>query len=192
MKHIVLAEEITETKAAEIIQEIVTPEEFVENNLNPEEKLKIPKKEKICLYIDSVGGDIDSAVAIFNVLKNCGKHITTFIIGRCQSAGIMIAIAGHKRYALENTSFMIHKSNVGFEADVQRTEQELKVMLDESRQDDRKMFKIISQNSRISVPQIYKFIRESKTKDGDWYFGPIVAKKYGIIQSIGWPSSKEK
>ena len=62
-------------------------------------------KDEITVRLNSQGGEIFSALSIYNLLKNkCNVEI----LGLCASAASMIACAGKKVSAAANALFMIH------------------------------------------------------------------------------------
>lgn len=59
--------------------------------------------------INSTGGDVNHALAIYNLLRKKGKPVETEMIGMCASSATIIAMAGDKRIISENAIFLIHK-----------------------------------------------------------------------------------
>ena len=59
--------------------------------------------------INSTGGDVNHALAIYNILRKKGKPVETEMIGMCASSATIIAMAGDKRVISENAIFLIHK-----------------------------------------------------------------------------------
>lgn len=71
--------------------------------------LDTPKK-MITLYINSMGGNIYDAFAIFDVCRQLKSPLKIVAVGSCMSAATLILLAGTKgkRYVSENVSLMIH------------------------------------------------------------------------------------
>ena len=72
--------------------------------------------KKIELMIDSLGGSVERAYAVVNLLKNIEKKsviVETVVTGRAYSAASLIASAGTKgyRYLGENAGVMIHTAS---------------------------------------------------------------------------------
>lgn len=61
--------------------------------------------------INSPGGDVFAALAIYNMLKASGKAVTTRVMGVAASAASVIALAGDKREMPKNTFLMIHNAS---------------------------------------------------------------------------------
>lgn len=58
--------------------------------------------------INSPGGDVFTALAIYNMLKASGKTVVVKVLGVAASAASIIAMAGSKRIMPANTLMMIH------------------------------------------------------------------------------------
>lgn len=66
---------------------------------------------KIRLRINSGGGDVFDATAIYNALVKHDAHVTVEIEGVAASAATLIAMAGDKIHISENAHFMIHAAS---------------------------------------------------------------------------------
>ena len=69
--------------------------------------------QNITLRINSEGGDIFQAFAIYNYLKSCKANITVKIDGIAASAASIIAMAGDKILMPENSMLMLHNPSGG-------------------------------------------------------------------------------
>ena len=69
-----------------------------------------PEKE-ICLYINSPGGAVTSALAMYDTMQFIKPDIRTICLGQAASAGALLLCAGTagKRYCLPNSRVMIHQ-----------------------------------------------------------------------------------
>jgi ATP-dependent Clp protease protease subunit len=69
------------------------------------------KDQDINLYINSPGGVVDDTLAIYDVMKFLSCDVATYCIGRAESGGAVIFMAGKKgkRYILPNAKVMIHQ-----------------------------------------------------------------------------------
>ena len=74
-----------------------------------------PKKE-IAMYINSPGGVVTSALAIYDTMQYIKSPVTTVCMGMAASAGSLILQAGEagKRVALPNARIMVHQPSGGF------------------------------------------------------------------------------
>lgn len=75
--------------------------------------LKKLSAKTITLSINSPGGSVFDALAIFNALRNSGAEITVRVMGIAASAASYIAMAGDKIVMPENTFMMVHNPIAG-------------------------------------------------------------------------------
>lgn len=68
------------------------------------------KAKKINVLISSLGGDVNHALAIHDILKMSNAEITTEIIGATASSGTIIAMAGKERKMSNNALFLSHNA----------------------------------------------------------------------------------
>lgn len=80
----------------------ITPKQF-EKDLNA-----LGDVSKIKVYINSEGGDVFAAQAIYSMLRRHKAHVTVCIDGLAASAASLIAMAGDTIYMPQNAMLMIH------------------------------------------------------------------------------------
>ncbi len=68
-------------------------------------------KEDIKMYINSPGGSVTAALAIYDTMQYVKPDITTICLGQAASAGAVLLAAGAKgkRFALPNSRILIHQ-----------------------------------------------------------------------------------
>ncbi len=66
--------------------------------------------ERVVVSINSPGGDVFEAFAIFNALKRCSLPVTTRVDGIAASAASLILMAGEEIVMPENAMVMIHNA----------------------------------------------------------------------------------
>ncbi|MCA1933836.1 MAG: ATP-dependent Clp protease proteolytic subunit, partial [Asticcacaulis sp.] len=73
-----------------------------------------PKKE-ISMYINSPGGQVTSALAIYDTMQYIKSPVTTVCMGMAASAGSLILQAGEagQRISLPNSKIMVHQPSGG-------------------------------------------------------------------------------
>ncbi len=73
-------------------------------------ELENPKKE-ISMYINSPGGQVTSALAIYDTMQYIKSPVSTVCMGMAASAGSLILTAGEpgQRIALPNARVMVHQ-----------------------------------------------------------------------------------
>lgn len=67
--------------------------------------------KNITVRINSIGGDLNAGVAIYNRLKELG-NVTTIVDGLAASAASIIAMAGGTRKVYQSSQVMIHSASV--------------------------------------------------------------------------------
>jgi ATP-dependent Clp protease protease subunit len=66
------------------------------------------KAQNVDIYINSPGGSVIEALAIFNGMRASGKNITVHVLGIAASAASYIAMAGDKVVMPKNTLMFLH------------------------------------------------------------------------------------
>lgn len=79
---------------------------------NREDKnIPIEKRKPIRLLVLSPGGDLDIEETLVSLIKMSKTPIYGIAMGMVASAASMIFLSTHKRYALRNTYFILHKGS---------------------------------------------------------------------------------
>lgn len=71
--------------------------------------------EPIKIYIDSWGGSLIDGFEIIDAIRTSEVPVYTYVTGAAYSCGLMIALAGDKRFAYPHSSFLLHEGSVGSE-----------------------------------------------------------------------------
>ena len=134
-----------------------------------------PDRE-VTLYINSPGGSVTAALAIYDTMQYLKSGVATICIGMAASGAAVLLAAGKKgkRFALPNSKILLHQ--VMGEAGGQATEIEIaaKQILKVKKQ----LNQILSKHTGQSLTKI------EKDTDRDFWLTPEEAKKYGIIDAI--------
>src|SRR5580692_8123154 len=71
----------------------------------------VKRDQDINLYINSPGGVVDDTLAIYDIMKFLTCDVATYCIGRAESGGAIVFMAGKKgkRFILPNAKVMIHQ-----------------------------------------------------------------------------------
>lgn len=64
--------------------------------------------KKIKFFISSKGGDMDSAIRLYDFIKSIDIEVETYGFGQVDSSAITVFLAGKKRYCTKNCRFLIH------------------------------------------------------------------------------------
>lgn len=93
-----------------IDKEITDPEEYrelISLLFNADEG------DSVTLFINSGGGNLDTALAIIEGLKNTQAHVIAAIIGACHSAASFISMYAHEVAVLDSAYMMVHTATFG-------------------------------------------------------------------------------
>lgn len=134
-----------------------------------------PKKE-IKMYINSPGGSVTSALAIYDTMQYVKPDVATICIGQAASASAVLLASGAKgkRYSLPNARVLIHQVMGGAEGQAKDVAIQTKEMLRVKEQIDR----ILSKHTGQPVSKI------EKDTDRDFFMTAEEARKYGIVDKI--------
>ncbi len=134
-----------------------------------------PKKD-ISLYINSPGGSVYDALAIYDTMQFVAPDIQTVGIGVQASAAAFLLSSGAKgkRSILEHSTVMIHQPSSGTRGKV--TDQEID--LRESLRVKKLLEEIMAKNTGQKLEKIHTDMERDKWLTAD------EAKKYGIVDKI--------
>jgi len=134
-----------------------------------------PKKD-IFFYINSPGGSVYDALAIYDTMQYITNDVQTVGIGMQASAAAFLLSSGAKgkRFALPNATVMIHQPSSGTRGKV--TDQEID--LQESLRIKRLLESIMAKNTGQKVDKIHTDMERDKWLTAE------EAKQYGIIDAI--------
>ena len=141
-----------------------------------------PDKD-ISLYINSPGGQISSGLAIYDTMQLVHADVATICVGMAASMGSILLCAGTKgkRYALPNSTILIHQASGGVQgpaADIVIVAKEIMRMQDLTRDI------YVKQTGQPAE----KVVRDM---DRDNYMTAQQAKEYGLIDEILVKPAKE-
>ena len=71
--------------------------------------LPYEKRKPITIYINSQGGSQFDGQALIDVIRASKTNVRTVCLGMAASMGFLIYLAGHDRYAFENSCFLMHE-----------------------------------------------------------------------------------
>lgn len=160
---IFLGEEVNETTASLIVAQLL----FLES--------EDPGKD-IQLYINSPGGVVSCGLAIYDTMQYIKCDVSTICLGMAASMGAFLLSSGAKgkRYALPNSTIMIHQPSGG--AQGQATE--IQIVADQIAKTKKKLNEILSANTGQPLEIV------EKDTDRDNYMTAEEAKAYGLIDGV--------
>ena len=133
--------------------------------------------KEVYLVFSTPGGSVMCGMNLYNVLSGMPFELTIHNVGNVDSIGNLIFLAGHKRYATQNATFMFH--GVGYESPQGRVEEKfLRERLDGLMSDQKRIGDIIAHHTNLIEGEIKELFREAQTKDATY------ARDKGLIHEI--------
>jgi len=134
------------------------------------------KGKDIMLYINSPGGVVSSALAVYDTIQHIKSDVSTICVGQAASASSLLLAAGKKgkRYILPNARVLIHQIMGGAEGQATDVDIQAREILRVKEQ----VNKILAKHTGQSLAKI------EKDTDRDFFMEANEAKKYGIVDSI--------
>jgi ATP-dependent Clp protease protease subunit len=154
---------VTETTANVVVAQML----FLESE-NPD--------KEISFYINSPGGSVAAGMAIFDTMQFIRPDVSTLCIGMAASMGAFLLAAGAKgkRFALPNSTILIHQPSGGFQGQVSDIERHAQFVIDLKR-------RFIEQMAGFTgrTPE-----QVERDHDRDNFLTAEQAKEYGIVDQV--------
>ena len=160
---VILSDEVNDVTASLIVAQLL----YLEG--------QDPDKD-IHLYINSPGGSITSGMAIYDTMNYIKCDVSTICIGMAASMGAVLLAAGApgKRFALPNSTIMIHQPSGG----AQGKETDIQIMAEFMRKTREQLNEILSAHTGQPI----ETIREDTEKDN--FMSAEEAKAYGLVDDV--------
>ena len=138
--------------------------------------LEAENDDPIKVFIDSPGGDVDSAYAIFDMIRFVKPKVTMIAMGLAASAGALILLAGDKenRFGFPNSHYLIHQPLSG----IRGVATEIEIHAKEIEKTRQKINALIAKETGKSFAQV------EKDTDRDYWMSAEEALDYGLISKI--------
>lgn len=136
--------------------------------------IPIAQRKPIKIAIHTPGGLLDATMSLVGICELSKTPIYTYNVGIAFSAGLLILLAGHKRYCLPGSRIMIHSGSGGAAGTFEQVESatnDYKKLIAQMRE-------YIIRRTNIT-PQVL-----GKRKANDWYLYTEDQIKYGIVDEI--------
>ena len=133
-------------------------------------------KKNIKLYINSPGGSVTAALAIYDTMQYIDCPISTVCVGLAASGAAILLGAGSKgkRFALPNSEIMLHQVAGQLSGDAALIEITANQII-----------KIKARLNKILAKHTGKPLKKVQADtDRDFYLCPEEAKKYGLIDEV--------
>ena len=132
------------------------------------------ERKPIVLYIDSNGGDAWACDAMIDAIRTSITPVYTVNLGICYSAGFLIFVAGHKRFAMPSSTFLLHDGEMMTMNSMAKTHD----FVDFSRRGEEKTKQYI-----LSVSHVTEDEYDAKYRT-EWYMFASDAKEKGFVDAI--------
>lgn len=142
-----------------------------------------PDKD-ISLYINSPGGVVTAAMAMYDTMQFIKPDVRTLCVGQAASAASLLLAAGTKgkRHCLPHSTVMIHQVLGGYQG--QGTD--IQIHAKETQRVSDMLSTILADHTGQTIEQI------QKDTNRDNFMNPAQAKAYGLIDSIFVERGKEE
>ena len=154
---------VTETTANLVVAQML----FLESE-NPD--------KEISFYINSPGGSVAAGMAIYDTMEFIRPDVSTLCIGMAASMGAFLLAAGAKgkRFALPNSTVMIHQPSGGFQGQVSDIERHAQFVIDLKKRFIVQMAKFTGRTAE----------QVERDHDRDNFLTADQAKEYGIVDQV--------
>ena len=134
-----------------------------------------PDKD-VHLYINSPGGSISAGMAIYDTMQFIKPQVSTLCIGMAASMGAFLLQAGEKgkRFALPNSTVMIHQPLGGFQGQATDIEIHAKYILSLRE----RLYTLMAHHTGRSVEEI------ARDSERDNFLTASEALEYGMIDQV--------
>ena len=154
---------VTETTANVVVAQML----FLESE-NPD--------KEISFYINSPGGSVAAGMAIYDTMEFIRPDVSTLCIGMAASMGAFLLAAGAKgkRFALPNSTILIHQPSGGFQGQVSDIERHAQFVIELKRRFIEQMAKFTGRTAE----------QVERDHDRDNFLTADQAKDYGIVDQV--------
>lgn len=140
----------------------------LDKDIHPEERKPI----KLLVY--SYGGDGQACFSLLDIIAISKTPVYTYNMGVAMSAGLLIILAGHKRFCLKNSTALAHSGSGGACGTFEQTEAQMK----DYQRFVQTMRDYILERTNIDVKTFNKY------KNKEWYLYAEDQIKYHIVDKI--------
>lgn len=131
-------------------------------------------RKPIKIFFFSPGGDLDVNYAIIDTIRLSKTPIIGINVGRCCSSAAFIYIACHKRYMLENATFLFHQGS----ASISGSYQEICAWIGDYHKAVDRLSKHILEHTKYTEEEVEASIV------GEWYIRASEALEKGVCDEI--------
>ena len=134
-----------------------------------------PEKD-IQLYINSPGGIVTAAMAVYDTMQFIKSKVSTICIGQAASAAAVLLLAGEKkkRFSLPSSRVMLHQPSGG----VSGTTMDVEIHAKEMVRIRALLNEIIAKHTGVAIKKV------EKDTERDFILSAKESKDYGIIDEV--------
>lgn len=161
---------------------------FIEGEINTETACEFVKqvlhlnqedsKKPIDVLINSVGGEINSGMLMYDVIQSSRAPIRMYCMGKCYSMAALLFASGAKgqRYMLPHSELMLHEPLLGNR--IGGNSSSIKSISDSLQETKRKMNEILVKHTGKTEEEV------EKATGFDHYFSPEESIAFGLCDEI--------
>ena len=143
---------------------------------NREDKGKpIEERTPICIIIDCGGGSLSVSETLSNIIKMSKTPIYSIALGFVASGASVVHLSCHKRFALPNTVFVLHKGSCN---GVSGTYDEIVSFARDYEKQIEMLMEFYIQNTKYTEEEIEENIQT------DWYIRMDEAQEKGLVDEL--------
>tara|TARA_Y100000310_G_scaffold333156_1_gene410116 strand:+ start:4143 stop:4712 length:570 start_codon:yes stop_codon:yes gene_type:complete len=105
-------------------------------------------KEPLHVLIDTDGGSLKTALSIYDILKSFNGPIYTYALSEVSSAGVLIYLAGERRYAFPHSQFMTHPSSLSVSGTDAEFDSSVSIVKQQTKKGDKVYKKVLGLTSK--------------------------------------------
>lgn len=136
--------------------------------------IPIEERKPIKLLVYSYGGDGNACFSLLDIIAISKTPIYTYNMGVAMSAGLLILLAGHKRFCLKNSTALAHSGSGGACGTYEQTEAQMK----DYQRFVKTMRDYILERTNIDTKTFNKY------KNKEWYLYAEDQVKYHVVDKI--------
>jgi ATP-dependent Clp protease protease subunit len=144
-------------------------------HFNKEDKgIPVEERKPIKLLLYSYGGDGQACFSLLDIIGISKTPVYTYNMGVAMSAGLLILLAGHKRFCLKNSTALAHSGSGGACGTYEQTEAQMK----DYQRFVQTMRDYILERTNIDTKTFNKY------KNKEWYLYSEDQVKYHVVDKI--------
>ena len=146
------------------------------NDIDDEARLNPDERQPIKIFINSSGGFLDETFSLISAIEASKTPVITIALGKAYSAGFLILLAGHARYAQKYSTLMYHQGSAGVAGEFNRMIEYAKhwencqVLMED----------YVLRQTKIKKKKLEQIFSHKQ----DWYMQATEALQLGIIDGI--------